>query len=118
MTNMQTENWLSDPSVVEWLQMINTERTVRNYKQEFPNFMRYVVENTEYKTPTQIIESRKTQLENKDYAIKRFWENAVIGYMHALELREFKKNTIMGYLRTVLSFFSKTMFNSHIQEMS
>lgn len=107
MKSMEIENWLSDAKVVEWLKIINTERTVVNYKREFPIYMRFVTENTEYKTPTQIIESRIQQQKSDDMNTKRFWETVGIKFMHSLEDKEFTRNTVATYLRTMLSFFSK-----------
>ena len=65
---------------------------------------------TEFKTPSQIIESRKEQLKNDDMNIKRFWEDMAIKYMHYLEKKEYAENTIATYLRTMASFFSKNHF--------
>jgi integrase len=104
---MANEQWLNDPKVSEWLMIINTERTVENYSREFPIFMRFVIETTEYKTPTQIIESRAKQDKSDSMAEKRFWEDVGIKYMHSLEDKEYRKGTIAAYLRTMLSFFSK-----------
>ena len=103
--------WENDPKVVEWLDLINTERTVTNYKREFPYFLEFVQSTTEYKTPSQIIESRIEHLRSRDMNVRRYWEDIGIKYMHHLEDKEYRKNTIATYLRTMLSFFSK----NHVQ---
>jgi integrase len=108
---MINEDWLNDPKVVEWLDLINTERTVKNYKREFTYFLEFVRETTEYKTPTEIFNSRLQHLKSDDMNVRRFWEDIGIKYMHYLEDKEYRKTTIAGYLRTMLSFFSKT----HVQ---
>ncbi len=108
---MISEEWLNDPKVTEWLDLINTERTVENYKREFPYFLEFVQTTTDYKTPTEIIESRIEHLRSNDMNVRRFWEDVGIKYMHHLEDKEYRKNTIATYLRTMLSFFSK----NHLQ---
>ena len=45
--------------------------------------------------------------------VRRFWGNVGIMYMHYLEDKEYRKTTIAGYLRTMLSFLSKTHLQLH-----
>jgi hypothetical protein len=52
------ENWTKDPKVVEWFELLNNERTIKNYRNEFPRFLEFVQKTTEYKTPSQIVQSR------------------------------------------------------------
>jgi site-specific recombinase XerD len=104
---MKSDTWLKDAKVKEWFALIGNERTIQNYTWEFPKFLEFVKANTEYKTPSQIIESRIEQLTSKDMNVKRIWESTVIKYMHYLEKQNIRMNTIKSYLRTVLSFFSK-----------
>jgi len=108
---MISEEWKKDSYVKEWLKLINTERTVENYLREFPYFLEFVQQTTQYKTPTEIIQSRIQHLKSDNMNVRRFWEDVGIKYMHSLEDKEFRKNTIATYLRTMLSFFSK----SHLQ---
>jgi len=98
--------WLNDPVVKQWFEIIRNKRTQENYRREFPRFLNFVHQSIEHKTPSQIIESRIEQLRSPDMNIKRYWEDVVIKYMHSLEERGYRKNTITTYLRTVLSFFS------------
>lgn len=107
---MESTDCLNDPYVVEWLKKINTPRTVINYKRVFPYFMKYAQDNTPYKTPTEIIESRKAQEKSDDMAERRYWEDVVIKYMHLLEDKEFRKYTITSYLTPVLSYFSQNHY--------
>jgi len=98
--------WLNDPVIKQWFEMIRNERTQENYRREFPRFLNFVHQTIEHKTPSQIIESRIEQLRSPDMNIKRYWEDVVIKYMHSLEEKDYRKNTVTTYLRTVLSFFS------------
>lgn len=104
-------SWLNDKCVKQWLNMIHSERTKENYRREFPLYLEFVQKTTEYKTPSQIIESRIEQLTSKDMNVKRTFEDIGIKYMHYLEKRGLRRNTIITYLRTMLSFFSK----NHVQ---
>ncbi len=106
MSSINNDNWLDDPIIKEWLNKIHTERTVKNYKHEFPYFLEYVRANTPYKTPTEIAESRIKQRKSDNNAEKRFWEDTVINYMHYLEDKEFRASSIASYLTAPLSFFS------------
>jgi len=101
------ENWTEDPKVVEWFTLIANERTIRNYKWEFPKFLKFVQETTSYKSPSQIVESRMEQLRSLDMNEKRFWETVVVKYKNELEKQDIRMNTVKSYLRTVASFFSK-----------
>ena len=103
---MINSEWLNDPIVEEWFTIIKNKRTTENYKREFPYFLEFAQQNTEYKTPTQIIESRIQQLKSDDMNAKRYWEMIGIKYMHSLEEKGYMRSTIVTYLRTMLSFFS------------
>jgi len=100
------QEWENDKVIVEWFEIVKNARTQENYLREFPIFFDFVKANTEYKTPSQIIESRAKQEKSDNMAEKRFWETLVIKYMHYLEGKGYRKGTISSYLRTVLSFFS------------
>lgn len=58
---MTSKAWLNDKAIKEWLQKIHSERTRENYRREFPKYLDFVKANTEYKTPSQIIEARIKQ---------------------------------------------------------
>jgi site-specific recombinase XerD len=101
-----TDAWLQDPVITEWFDIIKNQRTVANYRREFPYYLEFVQANTEYKTPSQIIESRIQQLRSQDMNIRRYWETLGIKYKNYLETKNYRRNTIITYLRTMLSFFS------------
>jgi site-specific recombinase XerD len=103
---MTNDSWLNDPIITKWFTIVKNKRTQENYRREFPYYLEFVQENTEFKTPSQIIESRIQQLKSDDMNIKRYWEDIGIKYMHFLEDKGYRKNTITTYLRTMLSFFS------------
>lgn len=102
-----TDEWLNDKYVQNWFEILGNERTIRNYKREFPKFLAWVRKNTEYKTPTEIIDSRLEHLTTKDLLLRRFWEQQVIKYKNSWEEKDLRMATIHGYIRTVQSFFSK-----------
>lgn len=101
-----SNSWLNDRVIVEWFEVVSNKRTQENYRREFPYFLEYVTQNTGYRTPTEIIESRMQQLRSQDMNERRFWETLGIKYMHSLEAKGYRKTTITTYLRTMLSFFS------------
>ncbi len=104
---MKSESWIKDPKVVEWFSLINNARTEKNYRNEFSKFLEFVQKTTEYKTPSQIIQSRMEHLRSLDMNVKRYWETVVIKFKHSLENEDMRMNTAHSYLRTALSFFSK-----------
>lgn len=104
---MISKTWLKDPKVVEWFALLNNARTVKNYRNEFPKFLEFVQKTTEYKTPSQIIQSRIEHLRSLDMNVKRYWETVVIKFKNSLENEGMRMNTAHSYLRTTLSFFSK-----------
>ena len=68
------ENWKEDQFVKNWFELLGNERTIRNYKEEFPKFLKYAKAQTPYKTPTQIIQSRLEHLTTQDLIKRRYWE--------------------------------------------
>jgi site-specific recombinase XerD len=100
-------DWTSDKYVQNWFELLGNERTIKNYKNDFPKFLVYIQENTEYKTPTEIINSRLQQLTTQDLLKRRFWEQQVVKYKNSLEEKNLRMATIHGHIRTVMSFFSK-----------
>jgi site-specific recombinase XerD len=104
---MKSETWLKDPKVVEWFTLLNNQRTIKNYRNEFPKFLEFVQKTTKYKTPSQIVQSRMEQLRSLDMNVKRYWETVVIKFKNSLENEGMRMNTAHSYLRTTLSFFSK-----------
>lgn len=45
----------SDKAVKEWFKSVNNQRTIYNYRADFPNFLKYVRENSKFKTPSEIL---------------------------------------------------------------
>jgi integrase len=104
---MANNEWLNDACVKKWFEIVNDKRTIENYTREFPYFLDFVKANTEYKTPSQIIESRIQHLKSDDMNVRRFWEDMGIKFMHVLEDKEYRESTIKTYLTPMQSFFSK-----------
>ena len=84
----------SDKAVLEWFKSVNNERTVYNYRADFPNFLRYTRENTEFKTPSEIIEARRKDLQSNDTKTQRRFEEIGKEFMHSLEKKGLRYNTI------------------------
>ena len=97
---------LNDKAVAKWFELIKNARTIENYTREFPIYMEFVQNTTEYKTPSAIIDARIKQLRSLDMNVKRAFEDIGIKYMHHLETKGYMRSTITTYLRTMLSFFS------------
>jgi site-specific recombinase XerD len=102
-----SDNWTSDKYVQNWFELLGNDRTIKNYKNDFPKFLVFIQETTEYKTPTEIIDSRLTQLTTNDMMKRRYWEQQVVKYKNSLETQNLRMATIKGHIRTVMSFFSK-----------
>ena len=62
---------------------------------------------TEFKTPTEIIDSRLQHLTTTDLKKRRYWEMQVVKFKNHLQGRNLRMATVKGYIRTVQSFFSK-----------
>jgi site-specific recombinase XerD len=105
---MSNDDWKNDKAVVNWFQLIGNKRTIENYSNEFPKFLNWVTENTEYKTSSQIIESRIEQTSSTDMQKRRYWENQAVKYKNYLETKNLRMSTVHGQLRTVMSFFAKS----------
>jgi hypothetical protein len=75
------ENWQNDKYVQNWFELLGNERTIKNYSNDFPKFLDYIAETTEYKTPTEIINSRLEHLTTKDLLKRRFWEQQSLAKM-------------------------------------
>jgi integrase len=101
------KDWLNDKCVKNWFELIGNERTIQNYSHDFPKFLNYVYENTPYKTPSDIIQSRVESLTSTDMVKRRYWEQVVVKYKNAQEQKNLRMATVHGQLRTVMSFFSK-----------
>jgi len=86
---------------------MGTAVTVKEYKGEFAKFLVWVYQNTEYKTPTEIIESRLKHLTSQNLVDRRFWEQTLVKYKNSLEQNNLRMATVHSQLRTVMSFFSK-----------
>lgn len=99
-------SWIEDSTVKHWFKMIGNERTIKNYKWEFPKFLEFVK-----MAPNEIVKQRLEQLTTKDLSKRRFWEDKFVLYKHKLENEDLRKNTIKSYLRTVQSFFAYNNVN-------
>jgi site-specific recombinase XerD len=94
--------------VKNWFELLGNQRTIKNYSEEFPKFLKYIDAQTPYKTPSQIIESRLEHLTTQDLLKRRYWENQTIKYKNYLESKNLRMATVKSHIRTVMSFFSKT----------
>ena len=56
----------SDKAVQEWFKSVGNERTVSNHRNDFPKFLEFVREHTAFKTPSEIIEARRKDLQSAD----------------------------------------------------
>ena len=101
------DNWQNDQYVKNWFELLGNARTIKNYINAFPKFLDWIAENTEYKTPSQIIESRIEHLTSKDLLKRRYWEMQLIKFKNSLEEKDMRMATIHGYLKTPMSFFSR-----------
>lgn len=101
----------SDKAVREWLKSVGNERTVANYRNDFPKYLRFVRENTDFKSPSEIIEQRRKDLRSKDPKTQRRFEALGIEFMHYLESQHLRYNSIKTYLRTMESLFSRHYLN-------
>lgn len=97
--------WENDKAAKYWLEAITSAGTKRNYRREFPIFLEHV-----NKTPSEIIEERRQDLNSADPQQRRRYEHLVIAFQNRLIEEKQKQGvslfTIRGYLRTVQSFFS------------
>jgi len=100
-------NWQEDKYVKNWFELLGNERTIKNYSVDFPKFLEYVKAQTTYTTPTEIIESRLEHLTSQDLIKRRYWEMLTVKFKNYLETKNLRMATVHGYLRTVMSFFSK-----------
>jgi len=102
-------SWDNDPKVMEWFKLIGNARTIFNYSHDFGFFMEYVEANTEFKTPSEIFDSRREDLTSNDMPTRRRWEDIVKNYLDNLNKnpKDYRANTKKSYIRTVESFFSK-----------
>jgi site-specific recombinase XerD len=102
-----SESWLKDRAVVEWFNLINAKLTKVNYTREFPKFLEFAQKTTKYRTPTQIIASRLEQKRSTDQNVSRYWEDVGKKFAIALNSENYRLNTKISFLRTMMSFFSK-----------
>jgi len=100
-----------DKAVGEWFKSIGNERTISNYRNDFPKFLKFSREHTTFKTPNEMIEARRKDLQDKDPKTQRRFEALTVDYMHYLEGENLRYNSIKSYLRTVESFFSRHYLN-------
>jgi site-specific recombinase XerD len=105
---MKNNDWKNDKAVQNWFQLIGNERTINNYSYDFPKFLSWVIENTPYKTPSEIIQSRVESLTTTDMQKRRYWEQQVVKYKNSLEAQNYRMATVHSSLRTIMSFFAKS----------
>jgi site-specific recombinase XerD len=105
--NDSNKEWINDKYVKNWFELIGNKRTIKNYSNDFPNFLEYVYQNTPYKSPSELIKSRIENLTSQDIVKRRFWEMTVVKYKNSLEQKNLRMATVHGKIRTVQSFFSK-----------
>lgn len=97
--------WLEDKAITKWLNQLPSERTKKNYRQEFPHFLRWFHEvKKQPLTPSQIIEDRFKSLGSPE--TRRKWEQIHNEYKVYLIKRNLAEVTITSYLRTLWSFFT------------
>jgi len=101
------QNWQEDKYVKNWFELLGNKRTIKNYSNDFPKFLSYIEENTDCKTPTDIINSRLECLASRDPLKIHYWEQQVIKYKNTLESKNLRMATVHGHIRTAQSFFSK-----------
>ena len=101
-----SNSWLKDKAVAEWFSQVKDTKSIQKYKREFPRFLKFVQKITHYESPSEIIDSRVRQLNDRFMSEKRFWETLSLKYKSHLELRGYGKRTIINHLNTMQSFFS------------
>jgi len=101
------QEWKTDKAVQEWFTMIGNKRTIKNYSNEFPKFLEFVKERSEYKTASEILDARRKQVRSEDTKEQRIFEDLVVAFKQSLEGKDKKISTVRSFLRTVMSFFSK-----------
>jgi site-specific recombinase XerD len=101
----------TDKAVSEWFKSVGNERTVSNYRNDFPKFLKFVREHTTFKTPSEIIEARRKDLQSQDPKTQRRFEALGIEFMHYLESQHLRYNSVKTYLRTMESLFSRHYLN-------
>ena len=101
-----SNSWLKDKAVAEWFSQVKDTKSIQKYKREFPRFLKFVQKITHYESPSEIIDSRVRQLNDRFMSEKRFWETLSLKYKRHLELRGYGKRTIINHLNTMQSFFS------------
>ena len=101
----------TDKAVSEWFKSIGNKRTISNYRNDFPKFLKFVREYTSFKTPSEIIEQRRKDLQSKDPKTQRRFEALGKEFMHDLESQHLRRNSIKTYLRTMQSLFSRHYLN-------
>jgi len=107
MTEYYNHDFLTDKYVQNWLQQISSKVTVKEYKGEFAKWLEWAKLNTEYKTPTGMIESRLKHLTSQNLIERQFWEQTLVKYKNSLETQNLRMATVHSQLRTVMSFFAK-----------
>ena len=97
---------MSSPEIEEWITSF-AKRTEQNYRYEFPKFLTWLYfEEGKIISPREIIKDRIKQWISDDPRERGNWERIVNRYKKYLEEKDYSENTIIGYRRSVQSFFS------------
>lgn len=104
---MSYDNWLNDSYIQKWFKAL-AERTRENYTERFPEWLAFI-----QMTPTDMIQKRIRDLQNSNPQVRGWFEDKVIEFKNALQVKFDNENTIKGYLTAVRSFFSKNRL--HLQ---
>lgn len=99
---MKNNDWKNDKAVQNWFELIGNARTINNYSYDFPKFLSWAIENTPYKTPSEIIQNRVESLTTTDMQKRRYWEQQVIKYKNSLEAQNYRMATVHSSLRTII----------------
>jgi len=92
--------WLKDKAVSEnWLSQLGSERTVSNYRSDFPKWLRHI-----NMTPSEQIQKRIKDLQSTDMKERRFFERELTALKHKLE-PNYRESSVRSVIRTVQSFF-------------
>jgi integrase len=103
------DEWMKDKAVQNWFESIGLHktRTLRNYKRQFPRFLKWLKSKyPQFKTPSDIIK-------HKEKAKKHEWESIVVRFKNYIETQVNPKTnerlripSIRSYVKCVQSFFS------------
>jgi hypothetical protein len=90
---MSNSDWKDDKAVKNWFELIGNERTIKNYSGDFAKFLNWAIENTPYKTPSDIIQSRVESLTTTDMQKRRYWEMQIVKFKNNQEKNNVLKDS-------------------------